>query len=226
MSEVSRQDQVTQWIKDLDDPDRRELAAQKIVDQYTEHLLKRIRGKLHRRFKGVLDTADVAQSVWRCFFDGQFNLANRSSLMALLTKIAITRTRDAARRFDAAKRDRRREQQFVTESEAAQAGGRIPKPSPARQPATSLPILEEAAADSLFGKDDLEYMVMGVEADVAAMVIEMFESLPLDLQQVLAMDVEGYTRKEIAEKLGNCDQQTVRRKKERIRRRLEKFQED
>jgi len=80
--------------------------------------------------------------------------------------------------------------------------------------------------DSLFGKNDLQFMTMGVDAGVAAMVIEMFESLPLDLQQVFALDVEGYSRKEIAEKLGNCDEQTVRRKKERIRKRLEQFQRD
>jgi len=216
--------QVTQWIKDLDDPGRRELAAQKIVDRYTKHLVGLIRGRLNRRFKGILDTEDVAQSVWRCFFGGRFDLANRSALLALLARIAIARTRDAARRLDAAKRDRRREQQFVSESDATREGGRVPKPLPARRRSEQVSIAKETAADSLFGRADLEYMVMGVDAEVAAMVIDMFESLPSDLQQVLAMDVEGYSRKEIAERLGNCDQQTVRRKMERIRRRLEQFQ--
>lgn len=226
MSHVSRAEQVTQWIKDLDDPNRRESAAQKITDRYTEHLLQRIRGKLHKRFKGVLDTEDVAQSAWRCFFQKRFELASRSELLALLTSIAIARTQDVARRLDAAKRDRRREQQFVSESCAAQAGGRVPKPLPARQRAKPGAIPEEASADSLFGRNDLEYMIMGVDAEVAATVIEMFESLPPDLQEVLALDVEGHSRKEIAEKLGDCDQQTVRRKIERIRRRLKQFQGD
>jgi len=226
VSRVSRTEQVTQWIQDLDNPGRRELAAQKIVERYTKDLVHVIRGKLNRRFKGVLDTEDVAQSVWRCFFGRRFELANRSALLGLLTKIAITRARDAARRLDAAKRDRRREEQFVSESGAARAGARVPKPLPARRRPEPAPIAEELPTDSLFGKADLEYMVIGVDAEVAAMVIDMFESLPEDLQQVLALDVEGYSRKEIAEKLGNCDQQTVRRKMERIRRRLEEFQAD
>jgi len=226
VSDALRSEQVTQWIKDLDSPDCREAAAARIVEKYTERLLQLIRGKLHKRFQGILDSEDVAQSVWRCFFDGQFELANRSALLGLLTKIAVTRTQDAARRLDAAKRDRRREQPFVTESNVAKDGARVPKPLPARQRAKALPLPEEISVASLFRKSDLEYMTMGVDAGVAAMVIEMFESLPLDLQQVLAMDVEGYSRKEIAEKLGNCDEQTVRRKKERIRRRLEQFQQD
>jgi len=226
VSDASRREQVTQWIKELDDPDRREKAAEQIVERYTERLLQLIRRKLHKRFQGILDSEDVAQSVWRCFFDGRFDLANRSALLALLTKIAVTRTQDAARRLDAAKRDRRREQPFVTESNVAKEGARVPKPLPARPRVKAQPVPEEASMDSLFGKNDLQFMTMGVDAGVAAMVIEMFESLPLDLQQVFALDVEGYSRKEIAEKLGNCDEQTVRRKKERIRKRLEQFQRD
>ena len=202
MSDALRSEQVTQWIKDLDSPDCREAAAARIVEKYTERLLQLIRGKLHKRFQGVLDSEDVAQSVWRCFFDGQFELANRSALLGLLTKIAVTRTQDAARRLDAAKRDRRREQPFVTESNVAKDGARVPKPLPARQRAKALPLPEEISVESLFRKSDLEYMTMGVDAGVAAMVIEMFESLPLDLQQVLAMDVEGYSEKRDRRKAG------------------------
>ena len=158
MSHVSRAEQVTQWIKDLGDPSRRESAAQKIVDKYTDHLLRLIRGKLNKRFKGVLDTEDVAQSVWRCFFQKRREIASRSALLGLLTKIAIARTRDAARRLDADKRDRRRDQQFASESEVARGGARVPKPLPGRQRPKPLPVPEEASVDSFFGKDDLEYM--------------------------------------------------------------------
>ena len=221
---------VTQWIEDLDDPARRELAAEKIVRQYTSRLLGLIHRKLHRRFKGVLDTADVAQSVWRCFFNAETrDVGDRSELLALLMKIAVNRDKDAARRLDAANRDRRREQQYVSESDAELAGGRIPKPATPRlrlkgEPSPPPPSGPTESCFATYGQDALQYMVAGADAEVAACIMEMFESLPLDLQQVLAMDVEGYSRKEIAEKLDGCDMQTVRRKMERIRRRLEAFQ--
>ena len=221
---VLQTEQVTQWIKALDDPDRRDLAAQKIVERYTNSLLQVIRGRLNKRFRGLLDTEDVAQSVWRCFFRDKRDLANRSELLGLLTSMAIRRTQDAARHLDAAKRDRRREQPFLTESGVARAGGRVPQPARTRQRLQPHSPVAETPAGWVFRREELEHMVMGVNTEVAAMVIEMFESFPLDLQQVLALDIEGYSRKEIAEKLGNCDQQTVRRKKERIRRRLEEFQ--
>jgi RNA polymerase sigma factor (sigma-70 family) len=216
---------VTKWIKGLDLPEQRQVAGQKIVDAYTNELLGLIRGKLHRRFKGILDTQDVAQSVWRCFFEERFELNNRSALFALLTKIAVARTRDKARRLDAAKRDRRREQHFASESAAEFAGARIPKPQPVRRRSKPGSMAISLEADEFFGREVLEQMCQGVQPETAAMWIDLFESLPVDLQEVFGMNIAGFSGKEIAAKL-DCDPQTVRRKMERIRRRLERLERD
>lgn len=221
---VSGSDAVTDWIRKLDDPNRRETAARNIVDTYMHSLLAMIRTQLQNRYRAVIDEEDVLRSAWRRFFRTSFELSDRNSLFGLLAEIAIIKTGAAARRHSSAIGDRRRVEQreIQPEDENNAVVNPVPLEAPRRNYRRSMDVDSEISADSFFNRDTCELMAMDASPEQATYVIEFFKQLPDDLQQVFTWVIEGYSNDEIANKLGGCDVQTVLRQIERIRRRLNK----
>ncbi len=175
--------------------------AYRIWEQYLPRLLILARNHLDQRIRVLHDEEDVVQSMGRSFFNrlrrGDFDLADRDALWALLVTITLNKVRNAADYHFAAKRDVRREQ--------------------------PLPLSDGSRS----GVSHDEFAVKAVEptpAEAAALneVLERrFRDLPEpDLRQVALMKLEGYTNREIADSIG-CSERGVERKLSLIRKRWE-----
>lgn len=68
-----------------------------------------------------------------------------------------------------------------------------------------------AVDDSLFDQESLNQMAIGAMAEQVAIVIEMFESLPEDLQQILNWRLDGLTETEIEERMGKTRRTATRK---------------
>ena len=175
-------EEVTQWILDLAKGD--EMAADKIWCQYFEKLMRHARSKLYGMPLRAFDEEDVALSAMNSFYQGMAenkfdSLRDRDDLWKLLLTITTRKAYRQMRKHYSEKR----------------GGGRV-------------------RGDSVFTQGDGEEQtdgigcVLGTEPtpEFAAEVMENFHSLlhQLDdatLRQVALMTLEGYTIKEIAEKL-------------------------
>jgi hypothetical protein len=101
---------VTQLIDRLrsGSPESGDEAAQRLWERYLPRLLTLARRHLDRRIRVLHDEEDVAQSMGRSFFRrlrrGDFDLADRDALWALLVTMALNKARNAADRHSAARR--------------------------------------------------------------------------------------------------------------------------
>jgi len=189
---------VTRWIGDLKAGG--DSAAQHLWERYFERLVELARARLRasRRAGAVADEEDAALSAFHSFCQsaagGRFpQLADRDDLWRLLVVITVRKTLGQLKRQGARKR----------------GGGRLVGES-------ALIGLDAAGA---FGLD----RIAGEEPtpELAALLVDEYrrlrESLRSDLlRQVLDLRLEGYTRDEIAARLG-CAERTVKRKLEVIR---------
>jgi DNA-directed RNA polymerase specialized sigma24 family protein len=106
---------VTELLRQLRSEERptREAAAAELVRCYTPELLRLIADHLGRSLQARLGEEDVLQKLWQSFFHryqaGQFDLAGRDELWQLLLTMALNKTRSAARRERARRRDVGRE---------------------------------------------------------------------------------------------------------------------
>ena len=129
---------VTQLIDRLQSgsPDSSDEAARRIWERYLPRLLTLARSHLDRRIRVLHDEEDVVQSMGQSFFmrlrRGDFDLADRDALWALLVTITLNKARNAADRHFAAKRDVRRDDP----SRCPTRAGRMPRTrrSPWRPP--------------------------------------------------------------------------------------------
>src|SRR3954447_7617409 len=108
------------------DPAVRAEAARLIWVRYLDRLLGLARGQLSRRVRRREDEDDVVQSVFRSFCRrqgrGDFDLEGRDALWALLVRITLCKTRNAANRHRCAARDYQREQEASPGEDAAGPG--------------------------------------------------------------------------------------------------------
>ncbi len=190
---------ITCWIGDLKSGGT--AAAQPLWDRYFTRLVQLARGHLRRvRTKAVVeDEEDAALSAFESFCDGitrgRFSsLCDRDDLWRLLVVITIRKVQDQLERARAAKR----------------GGGKVVSEAALMLDGDS----EEAGLLDLLTGDE-------PGPELAAMVAEEYrllhDRLANDtLRQVLDLRLEGYTRDEIAARLG-CAQRTVARKLEIIR---------
>jgi DNA-directed RNA polymerase specialized sigma24 family protein len=196
---VSDWDQsVSHWIQGLKAGD--EAAIQKLWERYFERVVRLARKKLGTTPRRVMDEEDVAQSVMKSLClgaaRGQFpQLSDRDNLWGLL--IVLT-TRKAADHIVYSRRQKRGAGQVRGES------------------------VLEGANSSTSGAGGLEIILDQNPSPATLVELEegcqrLLDRLGDDtLRRIALWKMEGYTRDEIAEKLG-CARRTVARKLELIR---------
>jgi RNA polymerase sigma-70 factor (ECF subfamily) len=171
-------------------------AARELFGRFAHQLIA-----LARRHIGGLrhkvDPEDVVQSVYKSFFvrygDGNLDVVNWNSLWGLLTLIAVRKCAERAAYHRAACRDAAREV------------------SPPRE--------EAAPGPEPFGREPtpLEAAVLGETVE------QLFAGLDEQERPVLELSLQGYTTREISERLGRAER-TVRLLREGVRHRLERMQ--
>jgi len=196
------QGSITRWFSDLRAGE--DEAARRLWDRYFDRLVNLARSELRaRRREAVEDEEDAALNAFDSFCRGMARgrferLNDRDDLWRLLALLTVRKARDQLQRQAAQKR----------------GGGWV-----ARAPA-------ERPGDDDWGGDDgpngLDRIV-GREPspELAAMVADEYLRLGDELgddslRRVLDLRMEGYTRQEIARRLG-CAVRTVGRKLELIR---------
>jgi RNA polymerase sigma factor (sigma-70 family) len=176
----------------------RDMAAGMIWQRYFRELLNLARRNLDRRARHRADEEDVLQSMFHSFCvrqaRGDYHLANRDGLWRLLVTITLRKARNASKAQRREMRDLAREQ----------------------------PVAAAVAFDSVSESWELEQMdAAGPSPAEAALLNEALErrlqSLGnAELRQIALWRLEGYSNREIAERLG-CTERSVERKLERIR---------
>jgi DNA-directed RNA polymerase specialized sigma24 family protein len=189
---------ITRWIGDLKAGG--DSAAQHLWERYFHRLVHLARARLRatRRSGDIADEEDAALSAFDSFCRGAAGgrfpqLADRDDLWRLLVVITVRKVLGQLHRQGAQKRGGGRlvGESALIGSDAAEGGG-----------------LERIAGDE-------------PGPELAAMVIDEYRRLREGLRtealrQVLDLRLEGYTREEIAERLG-CAERAVKRKLEVIR---------
>ncbi len=177
------------------DPAERNEAANHIWKQYSGQLLDLVRLNLERRIRRREDEEDVVQSVYKSlclrFQQGKIEVDNRHDFFNLLVAVALNKARKAARRH----------------TRQARAVGR-------ERPA------EAGRGDDAF---DALALVQGPEptpeeaAEFGEAVRQLLDALPNpQIRQVVLWKLEGYTNKEIADKL-DVVERTIERKLSLVR---------
>lgn len=188
---------VTRWIGEIKAGD--EEAAQQLWERYFSRLVHLCRIKLADHPRRAADEEDVALSAFDSFFRGAQKgnfplLRDRDNLWSLLVTIAA---RKAVDQIQHEHREKRGGGQL--QGESAIAGGQ-----------TSA---GQWGAEQVIGNDPTP--------ELAAILAEQYERLMECLQEetlrtIAQSKLEGYTNKEIAQRLG-CSLRTVARKLWRIR---------
>jgi DNA-directed RNA polymerase specialized sigma24 family protein len=189
---------ITRWIGDLKAGG--DSAAQHLWERYFDRLVHLARARLRaaRRAGTIEDEEDAALSAFDSFCRGvaadRFpQLADREDLWRLLVVITVRKVLGQFHRQGAQKRGRGRlvGESALIGSDAAEGGG----------------------LDRIVGREP--------SPELAALVVDEYRRLRDSLRsealrQVLDLRLEGYTREEIAQRLG-CAERTVKRKLEVIR---------
>ncbi len=163
-----------------------EAAATILHERYLMRLLNLVGRHLADRFNSRLDPDDVVQSVFRSIFrltrEGRFEFESDGDFWKLLLTMALNKVRNTVRHHQAGKRDPALES-ISTSSDGTESYivNRL----------SSQPTLQEIVSFT----DLLERVLVRLEPDQ---------------QLLIQYRLEGYTQKEIADKLG-VDDRTVRR---------------
>lgn len=177
-------------------------AAREVFARFAGRLMGLARRHLDARLAVKVDPEDVVQSAYKSFFvrqrDGGLEVATWDNLWGVLTMITLRKCADRAAYYRAGKRDVGREV----------AGG------PADDSGPGL------AADVALDRDP--------SPDEAAVMAETVEALfravdDPDERTILELSLQGFTAGEIADQLGRAER-SVRRLRERVRKRLERMQ--
>ena len=169
-----------------------EEAATLLHERYLVKLLNLVGRHLADRFNSRLDPDDVVQSVFRSIFrltrEGRFEFEDDSDFWKLLLTMALNKVRNTVRHHQAGKRDP------ALESVSTSADG-----------------VDGYLIGRLGSQPSIQEIV-----SFADMLEQILERLDTDEQLLIQYRIEGYTQKEIAEKLG-VDDRTVRRMFAQIR---------
>lgn len=204
------------------DGDQREYAAGELVDRFMNQLLGLIRINLSDRVRKRVDEQDVLQSVWASFFHGDFSVENSGELFSLLSRICINKSKDAARRQTAEKRNVSSEEG----PDALEGGRRVVPSSPIRikpgQEAMDTPLYEtETWADN----ETERMLAEGASPEHALVACELIEEFEPDQQAILVLKLQGLKEQEIAETL-KVNRRTVTRKTKLMRTKMQAILEE
>jgi RNA polymerase sigma factor (sigma-70 family) len=189
------EESVTQWIAKLKQGDQ--LAAEKLWDRYIQALIRLACRKLRDAPRRVTDENDIVVTAFNHFLQGvQTNrfrkLDDRHDLWQILVMLTERRAVDRLRREATASK------RLPTESESAASDGERSNASPLERVRDERPTPEFAAEATE------EYGVL----------LDLLEDR--DTRMIAIWKMEGYTNREIAEKLG-VTERTIGRKLEAIR---------
>ena len=149
-----------------------------------------------QRIRRREDEEDVLQSMYKSFClrqqRGEFDLAGRDALWKLLVTITLRKARNAAKRQGREKRDVAREQTIAIDDETRSAHWVLEQMDAAGPSPAEAAVLNEALERRLEALADPE------------------------LRQIALWRLEGYTNREIADRL-DCTERSVERRMERIR---------
>jgi RNA polymerase sigma factor (sigma-70 family) len=193
-----RQGSVTKLIQLLrsDEKTERDLAALLIWRRYFRDLLELARNNLNKRVRRREDEEDVLQSMYKSFClrqqRGEFDLAGRDALWKLMVTITLRKARNVAKAQGREKRDIGREQTMPADDEARSANWALEQMDAAGPSPAEAAVLNEALERRLAALADPE------------------------LRQIALWRLEGYTNREIADRL-DMTERSVERRTERIR---------
>jgi RNA polymerase sigma factor (sigma-70 family) len=177
-------------------------AARVVFVRFATRLAGLARKHLDARLAVKVDPEEVVQSAYKSFFtrqrDGALDVGTWDGLWGILTLITLRKCADRAAYFGAAKRNVAREA----------AGGS----SDSAYPLVALALDRDPRPDE------------------AALLSETVEALfraidDPDERSILELSLQGYTAAEISERLGRAER-SVRRLRERVRKRLERMRAD
>jgi RNA polymerase sigma-70 factor, ECF subfamily len=176
---------------------RDDAAAQELFGRFAQQLIALALRHINAGLRHKVDPEDIAQSVFKSFFqrygDKEFEAINWNSLWGLLALITVRKCAERVAYHRAERRDAGREVAAPREEAAPWAEPLGREPTP-----LEAAVLSETVEQLLAGLDD-------------------------DERPILELSLEGYTTREISERLGRAER-TVRRLRENVRRRLERTQ--
>ena len=176
-------------------------AARQLFERFTRQLIALARSRFDGGLRHKIDAEDVVQSTYKSFFRryGQGNLeaAGWSSLWGLLTLIALRKCADRVAYHRAERRDAAREVSAPPDSE----GG-----APLCEALGREPTPDQAAVLT----ETVERLLAGLDVDE---------------RPIVELSLQGHSTREISEQL-DVPERTVRRVRERVRRRLERAQRE
>jgi RNA polymerase sigma factor (sigma-70 family) len=187
-----------------EDPVVRNMAASLIWQRYFRDLLKLARNNLDRRVRVRADEEDLVQSIFNSFCArqgrGEFDLADRDELWRLLVTITLRKARNLAR-------DHRRERRDVarTRALAEVADGDTSCPGWALE---QMDARAPSPADAAVLNEALERRLEALDSP--------------ELREIALWRLEGYTNREISDRL-KCTERSIERRMMRIRRRWELY---
>jgi len=188
-------DSFAQFLARLHNQD--DAAAQELFVRFAHQLIALALRHIDAGLRHKVDPEDVVQSVYKSFFvrygAGNLDVVNWNSLWGLLTLITVRKCAERAAYHHAECRDAARE--VSPRGEEA-----VPWPEP-------------------FGREPTP-----LEAAVLSETVEhLFAGLDEQERLVLELSLQGYTTREISERLGRAER-TVRLLREGFRHRLERMQ--
>jgi RNA polymerase sigma-70 factor (ECF subfamily) len=179
---------------------RDDIAAQELFGRFTHQLIALALRHVNTRLRNKVDPEDVVQSVYKSFFyryaDGKLDVVNWNSLWGLLTLITVRKCAERAAYHFAACRNAALEVSPPLAYEAAPGSGPC-----GREPTP----LEAAVLNET--------------------VEQLLATLDEEEQPILEMSLQGFTTREISERLGRAER-TVRLLREGVRHRLERMQRE
>jgi RNA polymerase sigma-70 factor (ECF subfamily) len=175
-------------------------APRELFERFATRLLALARSRFGAGLRHKIDPEDVVQSAYKSFFrsfdEGKVEVVNWNSLWGLLTLITLRKCADRVAYHRAECRDANREVAAPPDAEGS-------------------PWLEAVGREPT----PLE------AAELGETVERLFAHLDEDERPVLDLSLQGYTTREISERLGRAER-TVRLLRECVRKRLERMQAD
>jgi RNA polymerase sigma-70 factor (ECF subfamily) len=175
-------------------------AARELFQRFASRLLALARCRFGGGLRHKVDPEDVVQSAYksffRCYDEGKIEVVSWDSLWGLLTLITLRKCADRVAYHRAERRDAAREVAPPPDAEGA-------------------PWLEP------FGREPTPLEA----AELGETVERLFAVLDEDERPVLELSLQGYTTREISERLGRAER-TVRLLRECVRKRLERMRDE